>query len=199
MTALPLSKHILIAGFAGLILLVPACSKGADTDEPVIIEMSELIEKDAVTYTLASDTAFTGKAVETYENGALKSESFYEEGRRNGLRRDYHENGALSFTVTYIKGNYDGQLETYYENGQLNGRETYANGVLLTVETYYKNGQLKEKGQYNEAGETGEWEYHFENDTGKMVLIYRDGVLESATCYDASGQVDNSLPDCSAY
>ena len=53
-----------------------------------------------------------------HENGQLKMEGTYKDGKRDGLMRSWHENGRLRYEYTYKDGKYDGRSRLWVEDGQ---------------------------------------------------------------------------------
>lgn len=126
---------------------------------------------------LSNETYTYNKGILTHyvafhDNGQLKSEINYVNGRIHGVVTDYDSQGKVISTKQYSNGllngeatfiNYQGYTTTsMYENGKLNGgyKEVYSDGSLATEGAYKdekktglwlqyeKNGDLKEKSEY---------------------------------------------------
>lgn len=66
-----------------------------------------------------------------YENGNLKEEKTYDQGKLNGWCKSYYPTGLLQQEM-YVKDGYrDGLTKTYYENGGLKDVKNYENGKLI--------------------------------------------------------------------
>ena len=79
-----------------------------------------------------------------YENGQLKWEAPYKDGKENGVERKYYENGQLASEIPYKDGKADGVWKVYYDNGRLERETSYKNNIIDGIEKeYYKNGQLQ--------------------------------------------------------
>ena len=65
---------------------------------------------------------WNGKFKNYYENGNLKREGEYKEGKYNGKIKNYYENGNLKKEAYAKEGKYDGKIKEYYENGNLKKR-----------------------------------------------------------------------------
>lgn len=95
----------------------------------------------------------TGRLISNYANGNLKSEIFYEEGKKNGSEKYWLENGDLAQERFYInglktgihsawwdletpkfvyhfnnQGEFDGEVKEWYRSGQLYMRFNYKKG-----------------------------------------------------------------------
>ena len=103
-----------------------------------------------------------------YENGQLKSEQTFKNGKNEGLWLYFYENGNLKRQINYKDGEYDGLHKGWYENGQLKYEGNHKDGESDGLsKSYYKNGQL-------------DWEADF-----------KDGILISETCWDEQGKEIN--------
>lgn len=58
----------------------------------------------------------------------------------NGMNKEYYENGILKEEISYKDGKLDGIYKEYYENGSLKSQSTFKNGVLdgSVIEYYSK-------------------------------------------------------------
>ena len=63
-----------------------------------------------------------------HENGVLKTEVPFKDGKREGLAKDYYESGALKGEMPYKDDKMEGLGKAYYENGELKGEILYRNG-----------------------------------------------------------------------
>ena len=91
--------------------------------------------------------------IQYWDNGNLKSEIHYKNGKINGLAIWYYENGKKYYEANYIDEKLEGPLTTWHSNGYLKSREVYRNDML--------NGKSI---QYNTQGIKTE-EVFFVNDT----------------------------------
>lgn len=90
--------------------------------------------KESETYFIKSPTttgfAQNGKSLSWYENGQLKSEVNFINGKRNGKVLNYYDNGQLKSDLTYKGDKKEGELVTYWKNGKLKRKDIYNNGVF---------------------------------------------------------------------
>ncbi|MCC7301020.1 MAG: hypothetical protein IT233_00105 [Bacteroidia bacterium] len=140
--------------------------------------------------------------VNWYDNGQMKDEGYYKDGKNHGKFRAWHKNGNLSFESFHDSGLLQGKYVSYYENGQLRYEEIFVdgkkegegkyyseNGSLTHTttykdgkrhgpcKTYAKEGYLKNEGVYNNEQQDGTWiTYNAQGKVEKMVN-YSKGVL----------------------
>ena len=87
-----------------------------------------------------------------YENGQLKLERNYEDGKLHGISKEYFENGQLKFIHNQKNGEYHGLLKGYYIDGKLKYEFNYKNDKKDGLcKDYYETGQLKFECNYKEG------------------------------------------------
>ena len=101
---------------------------------------------------------------EYHENGQLRSETNYKDGKEEGLCNIYHENGQLMF-------------EIYYENGKKEGLDRW----------YYRNGQLRSDGNCKDDEREGLWKWYNVDGKLRTETNYKDGERISEKCFDENG------------
>jgi len=144
----------------------------------------------------------SGKVIKGYvfTKGILKYEGITdEEGKRQGLWKEYYPTGELKSQGHYSNSNQEGEWKFYFENQKVevegrykNGKKEgawywyYPNSALLQEENwsqgkldgefveYNENGEITVKGEYIEGTEEGEWFYTQGNAIEKGV--YYDGM-----------------------
>ena len=65
-----------------------------------------------------------------YENGQLKLEVNYKDGKEEGLWKGYYDNSQLRMEGNYKDGKQEGLWKGYYDNGQLRSEGNYKDGKL---------------------------------------------------------------------
>lgn len=138
-----------------------------------------------------------------YENGNLKSELRYKDGRLNGNCVWYYPNGKPELTINYVMDTLQGESLRWYENGYMQSRcfykdnhydsifesynvtgnmvksEYYKKGVKHgPITQWYDNGELFLKGSYNEGMLDGRW-----------IIYYADGSIGSTATYNMGSGV----------
>jgi len=137
-----------------LFLVIPIVVLG---QEEKIINVKDITEVNGTFFfkhdtTLDSGKAHmklvTGKVIEKYENGQLKKEGTFKNGKEEGLYKEWHENGFLSSEGTWKEGNKVGLWKRWHENGQLESEITFTNGKIMdaVIKGWYENGKLKMEG-----------------------------------------------------
>lgn len=102
----------------------------------------ELLERDGLAYKPFQTEPFSGLHTLSYEDGPLRLERTYKNGKKDGLFRLWYENGQLIGEGTYKNGKTEGLHRLWYENGQLLSEYTYKNGKLEGVSRMWgENGQ----------------------------------------------------------
>lgn len=81
-----------------------------------------------------------------YQNGKLKSEASFVNGKEHGIAKWYHENGKLSCKTPWINNEIHGIEKSYYKNGKLQYKTPWVhNEIHGIMKRYYEDGKLKEK------------------------------------------------------
>ncbi|EFP1539936.1 toxin-antitoxin system YwqK family antitoxin [Campylobacter jejuni] len=111
-----------------------------------------------------------------YDNGQLRAEENYKNGKKDGISREYSRNGQLLEEVHFKDNRGYGDFVSYYENGNMR-----AKGKLLG---YNEDGMPEFEGNYKEYYENGTLmcDYNFDN-KGKF-----DGVQKR---YDENGALED--------
>ena len=131
--------------------------------------------------------------LETYwgDNGKLRVQMEFIEGKKNGKEIDFHTNGEVD-TITTFKDDYaNGPYFKYREGGAL-----AVKGFMKDeerhgrYEIYYESGQLENAGDYKEDELEGVWKYYLENGKLSSNVLYKDGVKNGlAKIYHKSGKL----------
>ena len=86
-----------------------------------------------IIYRKGSDTPYTGKAFEFYDNGQKEFEQYYKEGKRDGLSVWWWRNGQKQIEQNFKDGILDGLQVQWHRNGQ------------KAVEGNFKDGKMQWK------------------------------------------------------
>ena len=115
---------------------------------------------------------------EYYDNGQVKSETGYFEGKKHGLYKNWFENGQLKKQGKYQNGNSYGRFAEWFENGQLKEQGEYKDGQYFMTNRWSSNG-----GQLVKDG-NGSWVGR--NTAGLEVWkkLYADGLLSKEWNYE---------------
>ena len=77
-----------------------------------------------------------GPVVQYYDNGNIKAERHFKDGKLDGSYKLYHENGQLKLEGTYQNDRMNGVFKKYNVQGQLVSEETYQNDALISRKIY---------------------------------------------------------------
>ena len=115
---------------------------------------------------------------EYFDNGQLKSETGYFEGKKHGLYKYWFENGQLKKQGKYQNDNSFGRFAEWFENGQLKEQGEYRDGEYFMTNRWSSNG-----GQLVKDG-NGSWVGR--NTAGLEVWkkLYADGLLSKEWNYE---------------
>jgi antitoxin component YwqK of YwqJK toxin-antitoxin module len=106
------------------------------------VNQDELEEREGIIYLKGSDTLYTGKAYELYENGVKKGEVNFKDGKIDGLGSQWYENGVKKQSeVNYKDGRLNGLVTGWHENGQKKGEVTYKDGEMISAKWWNSKGE----------------------------------------------------------
>jgi len=98
---------------------------------------------------------------EFYENGGLKSEGNYKDGKREKQWSYYFANGQAEQTGEYIKGKPSGEWKKYFSDGKLNRDEFYENGKENGIMTELtRDSVVIARGNYVDGKKDGVWNFN---------------------------------------
>jgi hypothetical protein len=108
---------------------------------------------------------------EYYDNGVLKSELNYFDGKLSGVQKYYYINGNIKEIHNIIHDTT--HFEEYYNDGGVAAKGIVVNGKRIGKWNYYqKDGKLKASGIYNLSGlKDGKWEY-YANEGGSKAITW---------------------------
>lgn len=106
-------------------------------------------------------------------------------------KRDYYNNGQIKTEITFRNGKPEGIRRDFDEDGNVVKSCVYRNGVLVSEgiilndgqkqglwREYYNDGKLKSEGSYENNNKSGKWKYY-----------YRNQVIEQTGNYNKKGQL----------
>jgi hypothetical protein len=113
-----------------------------------------------------------------YDNGNIKRECLYKDGKLNGEFKQYYENEQLQLYCSYIDNKKNGEFKEYYENKKLKLVGMYINGKINgEYKEYHENEQLKCSYTYIDDKINGEYKEYYENKKLKLVGMYINGKI----------------------
>ena len=128
---------------------------------------------------------------EYFENNKVRVETNYKNGERDGLYKEYDKEGNLKSELNY-KGNKKYGLCRYYnEDGKISREENYKNGEKCGLcKKYYKDGKISREENYKNGKLDGLQRIYYENSQLKSENNYKNGG-EDGICksYYENGQL----------
>ncbi|MDC0499181.1 pentapeptide repeat-containing protein, partial [Candidatus Pseudothioglobus singularis] len=97
-----------------------------------------------------------------YENGQIREEGNYKNGKKDGEWTEWYENGQIWKKLNFKDDKGNGKWTYWYEDGQIRAegkiKDSKGNGKWTY---WYENGQKREEGNYKNGKKDGEWtEWH---------------------------------------
>jgi len=115
---------------------------------------------------------------------------------KDGIRKYYFDNGALKSEVPYKDGKRNGICKNYYESGKVNLQVDYKDGVKDGISIwYYENGNKYMESPYVEGKMDGEKKIFYESGNRKAIIPYKNGYEGKGLIeYTKSGKVKKQYP-----
>ena len=127
---------------------------------------------------------YTGIGNEYFESGKIQSETYYENGAKNGLCRRWLENGQLIEKLNFKNGSLHGLQQYWFDDGKLQLEQHFKDDKLNGVsKSYYENGKLKNEISYKENVLHGKYITFYENGEKSEVRNYKNGKLDGIQYY----------------
>jgi antitoxin component YwqK of YwqJK toxin-antitoxin module len=137
-----------------------------------------------------------------YDSGALKSESTFRGGKRDGVTMAYYEDSKIKIEANFKEGKPHGRFREYYDNGNLMAEEIYSNGELMvqkhydrdgelngTIKNFYDNGRLKIEATFSAGRPHGKFLEFYDNGNLMAEEYYRNGALITQKKYNRNGKL----------
>ncbi|MGL4538619.1 MAG: toxin-antitoxin system YwqK family antitoxin [Cetobacterium sp.] len=123
------------------------------------------------------DNLIDGEYKDYYDNGVLKTDSFYVLGKENCEFRSFYNNGQVECIIDLEDGKRCGQFLKYYKSGKLEDETYYANNAPISDSyLYYESGGLYAKLTYEEGLRVGISQWFYE--TGELKTINKYDLIE---------------------
>ncbi len=121
---------------------------------------------------------------------SFSQNEYSKNGERHGAWKGHYENGQLRYEGVFNEGKETGLFKYYYNSGNLEKELLYIkDGVYAKVRIYYSNKKIKTLGEYCSKKRCGTWEYfdplgnivireNYQNDIlNGDYFVFLDGVL----------------------
>ena len=126
-------------------ILISCNSYSGSSDKTVCVDTDALI-RNGIIYLPNETKPFTGNNLCKYENGQIKSEGNYKDGKPDGKVTGWFENGQIQTVLNLKDGKLNGKVIDWYENGQIEAEGNYKDGKPDGKATYWhENGKIKGK------------------------------------------------------
>ena len=129
-------------------------------------KFDRVVFQDGLAYLVDECLPYTGKLVDYYTDGSLKSVSTLTDGKFNGVEVTYFDSGKERSICRFKDNEPVGKLKVYNEDGQLVFLGRYHKGILYSfgedvpftgvIENYYLNGQKLGHTSYKDGKVNGE-------------------------------------------
>ena len=99
---------------------------------------------------------FNGLSFDVYEDGQLKSEANYKDGKQDALEKFWSVDGKLTYEANYKDGKQDGLEKRWFAWGTLGYEANYKDGKQDGVEKFYfETGQLDYQNYWKDGKQIG--------------------------------------------
>jgi uncharacterized protein len=126
-----------------------------------------------------------------FSDGAPRWVGNLENGKRNGLWKEYDRNGLILAEYTYIDGSLNGAGKVYFYNGKVYKELNYKDGNLHGEYTeYFRNGKTYKTAWYENGIGFGNVTTYFNNGTKQhFYTLMSDNIIGKSYSYDIEGKL----------
>ena len=140
---------------------------------------------------LQGGVRYSGVSRENYSDGSLQSETFWENGKREGLFSSWYENGQLKEKRYYRGNRKEGEHLGWYENGELRFQFNFSNGNYHgSCSQWYSDGSRYSLFHYENGEEVGSQQMWEANGRVRANYIVKNGrrygIIGSKRCVTIS-------------
>ncbi len=186
-------KYLFVFLLLGLVSCGDASSNASENVKPKLKEYSWddlTIPNDTLAFTKTDMKPVTGVVRDRYEDGQLKLELNYKDGKAQGIQRGWYEDGQLCYETNYKDGKDEGLQRGWHENGQLRLEHNCKDGKDEGLQReWYENGQLMGESTCKYGKEDGLFRMWYENGQLKYEINYKNDNVISAKCFDEDGNL----------
>jgi antitoxin component YwqK of YwqJK toxin-antitoxin module len=122
-----------------------------------------------------------------YKNGRLESIERYDNGKLNGLNKDFDSTGQIVDSSFYKNGIRASYSYSWYNNGKLKGKGIYDNEGKGAGEewSYYPNGVLADHGKLSEGYlKDSIWTHYYTDGNISCQERYYKGIIKKIECFN---------------
>ena len=99
-------------------------------DKTVCVE-TDAQDRNGIIFLPNQTEPFTGNNLCKYENGQIKLEVVYKNGKENGSWKQWYENGQVKSEVKFVDGIKEGIETIWNKNGTVRSKDQYINGKVI--------------------------------------------------------------------
>ena len=144
--------------------------------KPEGVNLKELDLREGIIYLKGSETPYAGKVSALYENGQMKAEVNYKDGKREGLTIGWYKNGQKKSEENYKGGKPDGLVFGWYENGKKKVEGNFKKGKQYGLHVmWYENEQKEFEANFKDGKCEGLVEEWHENGQKKWEANCKEG------------------------
>ena len=176
---------IVIGSFFALILIFKSARVVPQRSELVIERIIYSINGDTLSFERPLDKTLLNR--EYYDNGQIKLEENYKDGKKDGQSIWFEKDGKFNRKENYVNGNLI--KSTVY--GTPYSSEYYFDDGILVNHIFYEDGKISSQGNYTGGYynyDNGEYQYGKEH--GEWIFYYPDKRVEKS--YN-NGRLDSSI------
>jgi len=158
------------------------------------------------------------KVVERFDDGSVKLECDFRDGKKHGVCIQYYKNGNIEYEAEYKNDILDGASKFYHPNSKLHWQVMFEDGVkngvinyydslgnkhlMATFKNsllngsamdYYQDGSLKSKKNFNNDTLDGEYIAYYNSGNIEMLSNFIHGELKDYIEYDTLGNIIDHL------
>jgi len=142
------------------------------------------------TYRTLNKVVKDGKYTTRYDNGRLKKQMEFKDGKLTGNYKFYYDNGQLEYDYNYVNGKKEGACTEYFENGKLKNKYTcHEDDMDGPYVAYYENGNLARKVTLHAGKLTGADSSYTEEGTEYATVMYKDDKPYYEKITDKAGDI----------
>lgn len=114
-----------------MLFCITCAGIGAGNANAQTVSIGELVERGGVFYQENSEQPYTGRVVSKYVDGQLRLESYYSDGRKDGVETSWYEDGSVRRESGYKDGERHGEWTHWDTNHRPTFHRRYDEGERL--------------------------------------------------------------------
>lgn len=137
-------------------------------------------------------TQKSGKFVQLYFNGNIRTTGHYLDDKKEGLWMSYYRDKSLRDSTCYEMGNVVGESLSWHKDGKLRSKATFDEKGAGSSISWFDNGNISSQGICSRAYKKDSvWTYFHKNGNVSLVETYQDSVLRHKQYFNEDGTQRN--------